>query len=153
MEAVNYFLGLVIIFAGIITGMILAFIAKEELKPGKKYILLFQKVLLSLIFVISISYSGHIALSIVLSAVLVYLFIFKFPFNDKLTYCVFGFIYFMFANNFKLIIPLSVMMFLYGFPTGSLIAETDEDYKSVIKNITYRYIWIIIIGLALYLVI
>ena len=155
MEAVNYFLGLVLMFAGLIVGMILAFIAKEELKPGKKYISLFQKFLLAGIFIIAVVFSPHLALKIVFAGILIHLLMFRFSFNDILSYGVFGFIFFIFAGRLNLVILLSGLIFLHGLPVGSLIVEdrTKENYKTVLRNIIYRYVWIIIVGMALYVVI
>ena len=155
MEAVNHFLGLVIIFSGLIIGMVLGFIAKEELKPGRKYLELLQKFLIAAIFIISIFYSKHIALSIVLVGIIVYLILFKFSFNDIFTYGVFGFIYFIFADNLNTLILLSSLMFLHGLPIGSLMTEEmyKQGYKEIIRNIIYRYVWIIIVGMVLFWVI
>jgi hypothetical protein len=155
MEPVNYFLGLVIIFAGLIVGMILGFIAKEELKPGKKYLSLLQKFILAAVFIIAIIYSPHIALKTVLAGILVYLFIFKFSFNDIFTYGIFGFLFYVFINNLNLTLLLSSLMFLHGLPIGSLMTEEmkKQDYRSILKSIIYRYVWIIIVGMALFVVI
>ena len=116
---INQILGIMIIFIGIIIGIILGKITKEELKPGKKYILFFKNVLLAGIFVVSIAYSLNIIMSIVLVLILIYLLIFKFKFNDIIVYASFAFIYFIISKN----ILLPVLMFIYGFPTGSLMVK------------------------------
>lgn len=155
MEAVNQFLGLAVIFAGIIMGSIVALIAKEELKSGRKYFLALEKFMIAGILLLSIFFAQHTVLKIVFAAILVYLFVFKFSFNDIIIYLLFGFIYFIFANNFNILILLSSLMFLYGFPAGTMtVCENySKSYKPIIKIIVYRYIWIMIIGMALFWVI
>ena len=122
MEAINYILGLAIIFAGFAAGLILGRIAREELGLGRKYLLIFQNFLISAIFVIGAFSIQSTALRIILSAVLLYLVVFDYAFNWIIAYASFTAIYLLVPDSLNLIILLSSLMFLYGFPTGSLIA-------------------------------
>ena len=154
MEILSYIIGIIIIFAAVIAGMFLGLIAKEELKPGKKYILLLHYILLAIILVLSVYFFESNMLSIFFAAMVLYLFIFKFSFNDIIIYCVFGIIYFL-SFNTNSIIPLASLMLLYGFPVGSLLVEANPKAKLpfLIKKIIIRYIWIIPIAIILFLVI
>lgn len=129
MEAVNYSLGIAVIIAGLALGMILARIAKEELKPGKKYLLLFQNILVSAVFVSAVFSFESTFIKIILAAVLVYLVVFNYKFNWLVAYASFGFIYFSSLNNLNLVLLISALMFLYGFPTGSLIRAERMKIK------------------------
>ena len=120
MEAINYALGFAVIIAGLVMGIILGRIAKEELKPGRKYLLLFQNILLSAVFVAAVFSFESMLAKIILAAILAYLVIFDYLFNWVLAYASFGFIYFSSLNNINLIL-ISALMFIYGFPTGSLL--------------------------------
>jgi hypothetical protein len=55
MEILNIILGLVTALLGFPIGLLLALVAKEELKPGKKYFQWMQRVLLILIVIAILS--------------------------------------------------------------------------------------------------
>ena len=57
MEILNYVLALVFSFLGIFAGMLLGYIAKEELRAGKKYFIWMQNILL-ILAVIFVLYNG-----------------------------------------------------------------------------------------------
>ena len=118
---INIILGIIIIFAGIFAGYFLGLIAKEELKPGKKYLILFKRILLSAVFIIAIAYSANLAVSIIFGLILIYVLMFKSKFNDLIAYASFIIIYFVISKD----ILLPSLMFLYGLPTGSLYLVKD----------------------------
>lgn len=121
MEAINYILGFAVVISGFALGIILAKIAKEELKQGKKYFILFQTALISIIFTVAILDAQNTIFKIALAVVLVYLILFEYRLNWILSYASFAFIYFFCISDLNILILLSALMFIYGFPTGSLI--------------------------------
>ena len=60
MQLLNYSLISLISSLGLLVGMILAFTAKEELEPGKKYFQLLQKLTLLLIVIFLLNFFNDI---------------------------------------------------------------------------------------------
>jgi len=130
MEAINYILGFAVIISGLVMGIILAKIAKEELEPGRKYILIFQKALLSAIMLVSVYFSEGL-MQIFFAGILVCLFMFGSFYNEIIAYSAFVIIYVAFAAKTDMLLLLSALMFVYGFPTGSLLfSRKKTDGKS-----------------------
>jgi F0F1-type ATP synthase membrane subunit c/vacuolar-type H+-ATPase subunit K len=131
MEAINYILGLAVIFAGFAVGIILRSIAKEELEHGKKYLLLFQKTLLFAIMIISVYFSEG-WMQVLFAGILVCLCMFGSFYNEIIAYSAFVIVYFTFAGKTDMLLLLSALMFVYGFSAGSLFfscKKTDEKSK------------------------
>ena len=121
MEILNYFLALIVSFSGIFVGMLLGYIAKEELKPGKKYFIWMQNIIL-ILAAIFVLYSFH--LNIILSIIiglLITLGIIYFKPKAVIGYILLAILIFISIGNTNLFILTSSLTFLYGFPTGSLI--------------------------------
>ncbi len=121
METLNYLLALIISFSGIFVGMLLGYIAKEELKPGKKYFIWIQNIIL-IFAAIFVLYSFHlnIILSIIIGLVMT-LGILYFKPKAVIGYILLAVLIFISLGNTNLFIITSSLTFLYGFPTGSLI--------------------------------
>ena len=51
MNILNYSLAALIAYTGLFIGFMLAIMAKEEIKPGKKYFIILQRITLLLIFI------------------------------------------------------------------------------------------------------
>ena len=147
MEILSYTLTACLMFASVFIGIALAKIAKDEVKQGKKYIAVFQKILLFLIFFFAIVFSESMIARILIGVVLIYLFSSKFSFNDIIAYCSFGLIYALFSANYIIL----ALIFLHGFPAGTLLAEKCKT--SSVQNAVSRYIWIIPVAVLLFLVI
>jgi hypothetical protein len=122
---------LMLLFActGIIFGVILAMIAPEELKLGKKYFLLIKKVLFVILFFF-INYLLYIGetytLMVIFSILAIILFVIELTIWKKVyeiaNYIIFLIPYFFVGDqNSKLI--LAVLIFIYGLPTGTLIKK------------------------------
>ncbi|MBT4935917.1 hypothetical protein HOL21_01925 [Candidatus Woesearchaeota archaeon] len=111
---------------GIVFGYILACIAPEELDVGKKYFVIGQHVLYTLIVILSGYYIFQISsiACIVWILVAITFFILKMKLKNKYTevgsYIIFAVPYFINADRtFQLL--LITLIFLYGFPFGTLI--------------------------------
>ncbi|MBU0459820.1 MAG: hypothetical protein KKH52_03325 [Nanoarchaeota archaeon] len=115
-----------IVFAliGIVLGIVLGYLAKEEVHPGKKYLLGLKKFLLGLIFLL-VGYSafinGHFVLFI-LPLLLLIGFLLELKLKNKYVevgyYIVFVIAYVFFPSSL-----LASLIFLYGLPTGTLLIK------------------------------
>lgn len=153
MQLLNYSLISIISFSGLLVGMILAFTAKEELEPGKKYFFLLQKLTLLMILIFLVNFFD---IRLYLRIIIYILFIFLMTFNIKsqIIYPALAIIFFLSSKNPELFITNSILIFFYGFPTGSLFAKKLIKKKKsfVLKNIFLNYSWFVVIVIALKLV-
>jgi hypothetical protein len=154
MQLLNYSLISLISFLGLLVGMILAFTAKEELEPGKKYFQLLQKLTLLLIVIFLLNFFN---INIYLRIIIYILFIFLMTLNIKsqIIYPVLGVVFFLSLRDINLFTTNSILIFLYGFPTGSLFAKKFIKKRKlfVFKRITLNYFWFVLIAIGLKLLI
>jgi len=112
---IDYILTLIISFAGIILGGVLALIAPEELRKGEKYLKILEWTILAFI-VLSIFYFSKFFLALAISLVLIVLKIFK------KEYPALAFILLLsFFENFLFL--AGSLVFIYGFPAGTIKAK------------------------------
>ena len=132
MEILNYVLIALIVSLGLLSGRVLAWIAKEEIKPGKKYFLILQKILFCAAVVLlmyfnktNVHYTWTGAL-----VIFAYLSWFK-KIPSYVISAVLGAVLYLAAltDNFLLI---SAVIFLYGFPVGSLIKNKREIALNIV---------------------
>lgn len=126
-DAAVYFLALIVSFMGLLTGILLAFLTKEELESNRKYLVLAKKIFMGLLFgIVGLGYSGSIGI-----AVLFFLLgfgLFWFVHNPIPIYLLLGSIFFL-GWLFEGVFPLvSVLIMVYGFAEGTLVAQ---DYISL----------------------
>ena len=154
MQLLNYSLISLISFLGLLVGILLAFSAKEELKPGKKYFMWMQKIILLLILIFLLNFFN---MALYLKVIIYTLFIFLMAINIKsqIIYLVLGIIFFISSKNPELFIINSVLIFLYGFPSGSLFAKKIIKKKKsfIFKRAVLEYFWFILIAVVLKLLI
>lgn len=133
-------------------GIILAYIAKEELKIGKKYFILLQKVILTLIPSFFLFYLLKENISLLILSILMFSILIN-SYNQKIKtyyiYPVLALIFYFSSKNIDLFKIQAFLIFLYGFPTGSLLTKVkDKNYiKIVLKNISF-----IVIALFFFLI-
>jgi len=141
MEIWQYFLITIIAGLGIFCGKFLGRAAKEELKQGKKYFIYFKEVciilFLSILFII-IFINYQAAAFIYLLALVLIIFFLYFANKDLLVneinhnyinYVIFAFILFASIGNQKLFFITAALIFIYGFPTGSLLFHEKAKTK------------------------
>jgi len=147
----TYLLLLVLAFLGLFIGLLVGYFCKEELKPGMNYLnwlrhLLFIAILI-IFFVKNPSW-----LFVILIAVIIILFSLS-KNRETLYYYVLAVIFFLSwrYNGFAMMAPL---IFLYGFPLGSmhLYYNIKEKKKQVILKLFYRYAGFLINGIVLGLI-
>lgn len=126
MEILNYALVALVVSLGVLLGRVLAWIAKEEIKPGKKYFLILQKILFcAVVFLLMYFNKANVHYTWIGGLVIfAYLSWFK-KIPSYVVSAVLGAGLYLatLTENFLLI---SAVIFLYGFPAGSLIKNKKE---------------------------
>ncbi|MBU1204909.1 MAG: hypothetical protein KKE93_03315 [Nanoarchaeota archaeon] len=153
MQLINYSLISLISFSGLLIGMVLAFTAKEELEPGKKYFLLLQKLTLLLILIFLLNFF-NINLYLRITIYILFIFLMTINIKSQIIYPALAAVFFLSSKNPELFITNSILIFLYGFPTGSLFAKKliKKRKSFVLKNIFLNYFWFVIITIILKLI-
>jgi len=121
----NLILASLVAFCGIAIGIIQSIISPEEMKSGKRYFRLMQNVIIILIILISTVFQfwiGWIAVILLLR-------------KDYIDYIVLGIILAFSSYNLLLFKILAVAIFLYGFPTGSLLFHNKNKLKIALTAI------------------
>ncbi|MBI2128823.1 hypothetical protein HYU07_01155 [Candidatus Woesearchaeota archaeon] len=149
MNAIIYFSILIVSFLGLIAGAVIANMAKEELKAGRRYFSLMQDFLAVLIlFFIFEFYELNIFVIVpVLLAVFLLLFYFKnsMKYADMVIYSIFAIIFYLSSKSINLFSLEASLIFLYGLPSGSLIT------KERVKNILKMAVFILIAGVLFFI--
>jgi len=156
MDFINYSLTNIIVFFGLIIGIILAYIAKEELKDGKKYFILLQNILLAIIFFFCLFfYKTNLILTIAISLAVFFSLYFYLNTEKRqriryIDYGLLGIFFYYASKNLNLFLLQSALIFIYGFPTGSLLINIKKKnfLEIILKNISF-----IIISLVLFFII
>lgn len=146
----EFFLVSLIVGSGLIIGFILSVIAKEELKPGKRYFLPLKTVLFFAVILITSFYYFNINFLISLFVLLLSSVFFIERLQIVLMYLSFSIIYIVSYTNDGLHIIISSLIFFAGFPIGTLAAYKEK--KAFIKRILIPYILFIVIAFLRYLV-
>ncbi|MBT4804748.1 hypothetical protein HON71_01105 [Candidatus Woesearchaeota archaeon] len=133
MNLLNQVLVLLFSLTGTIFGLILALIAPEELKAGKKYFILLKRTIFAIIFFL-VNYYLYLAknyyLLIPFTILAIVLFIIEFvqkkPIYELFNYLIFVIPYFFVMDNqFHLL--LAGLIFIYGLPTGTLLRKAFKN--------------------------
>ncbi len=153
MQLLNYSLVSIISFSGLLVGMILAFTAKEELEPGKKYFLLLQKLTLLLILIFLLNFF-NINLYLRITIYILFIFLMTINIKSQIIYPALGVVFFLSSRDINLFVINSILIFLYGFPTGSLFAKKliKKKKSCVLKNIFLNYFWFVPVSIILKLI-
>lgn len=149
MNILNYSLTAIISYLGLFIGFLLAVIAKEELKPGKKYFIFLQKIILLLIFIFLVVFIdlNYILVLLILSFIIISVFKRKKEFNElPYIYIILSVIFFLSSKILNLFIIESSLIFLYGLPTGSLLTKKSkkETMINILKNVGFVIVSILI---------
>jgi len=149
MNFLNYTLTALISYLGLVVGIILAIIAKEELKKGKKYFIFLKKIILLLVFIFLIIFIelNYIILLLILPFIGIYLLKNKIDFNElPYIYIILAVIFYLSSKTLNLFIIESSLIFLYGIPTGSLLYQKDKKQSmiNILNNVVFVLIAIII---------
>ena len=137
MNAMIYFSTMIVAFCGIIAGFIVANMAKEELRPGRKYFSLMQDFLIVLMLFFLLEFYKLNILIIVPILLVVFLLLFYFKNSVKtanmVIYSLLAVIFYLSSKSINLFSLEASLIFLYGLPTGSLIS--NEKIKNILKSL------------------
>lgn len=146
---INYFLASIVVYLGLLLGIILIKLAPEEQRLGKKYFIFLKMFLFFLIISFFLLYYKANIISLVLLAFILILMLNKKIHLEKsaFTYALFGIIFYLSNKTFNLFVIESILILLYGIPNASLIfIPRKNNYKEVfIKNL-----WFFVPVLVLY---
>ncbi|MBW2982422.1 hypothetical protein KY343_06085 [Candidatus Woesearchaeota archaeon] len=121
MAILNYLLVLGLAFLGLFAGLLLGYIAKEELKPGKKYLVWLQNIILIIAAVLVLySFQLHIILFILIGILITLVLIYLQP-KAVIGYIILASLILLIMEKPNFFMLTSSLTFLYGFPAGSLI--------------------------------
>lgn len=134
MELINYALASFIVSLGVICGLVMGKMAKEELRPGKKYFAILQ----SLVIFLMVVFAVYLNLRPYITVLLAFLFLVRLHHVNILkepklvfyyiAYVVFSILFFEASRSASLII-FPVLIFIYGLPTGSLLIMRKKRIK------------------------
>ncbi|MBU0628151.1 MAG: hypothetical protein KKC75_03105 [Nanoarchaeota archaeon] len=153
MNLLNYSLAALLSYLGLFAGLLLAIIAKEELKAGKKYFIITKKVIIALIF-ISIIFLAQLKHVLILIALLIITTsLVKYSKTELVkthyTYLLFSAIFYLSSKRLELFAVSSSLIFLYGLPAGTLLSykTKKEAITNILKNVVF-----VVIAIAIYII-
>jgi hypothetical protein len=121
MEPFNFLMVFFVSLLGYLLGVGLAYIAPEELKPGKKHLQFLEKGFFVLTFLPIIYFFGQ-SFWVLLPLALMGVFLFmKFTYRAYVAFGVFLIWFFVIRANDMVILLEASAIFLYGLPVGSLL--------------------------------
>lgn len=151
MNLLSYSLAAIVSYLGLFVGFILAIMAKEEVKPGEKFLILMQKIVLLLIFIFLLIFIdlNYLLVLLILLFIVIYSFKRKKHFNEiPHIYLVLAIIFYLSSKNLNLFTIESSLILLYGLPTGTLLT-TKSKKESLLKML--RNIGFIILAIFLFI--
>lgn len=142
MDFLNYFLISLVVYLGLLIGIILSFMAKEELKQGKRYFILLHNIILGFIlFFILEFFKVNVFLSLFLPLILI---VVLFYFNEiykksYVVYVLFGIVFYFSSKNINLLLIISSLILFYGFLISSLQINFKKKnyFKILLKNLLF----------------
>lgn len=146
----DYLLTLIICFLGLFIGAVLAFMAKDELKAGRKYFILMQQILIMLIvfFVLfSFDINIYVCTTIALLALIAYYYLHNRIKTQSIHILLTVAFFTGYLNSYFAVI--ASLIFLFGLPTGSLFAENmlKKGKIVVFGKLFLNYCWFVVIAL------
>ncbi len=155
MQFINYLLTSIVAFIGIYVGVVLALIAPEELKDGRKYFVFLHSILDIAIILLALwlffSMKRYYLMGI-LVLVVIYRYFVKIGDPYVVSYMIYGGVFY-FYKDLKLFLVVTSLIFLHGLPTGTLLCGVKKKIKDKVKPFwvaTLRYIWFLLFANGLY---
>jgi len=142
MNFLNYLLVALISFLGLIAGIIIISMAKEEQRPGRKYFMVTKDIILLLIIFFLGYYLKLISIIFVLLILAVYL-LKKYKFRklkeDYLVYSILGLALFISKDMDNLFLIIASLTFIYGLIYGAVIRRKSikDNLILMLKNVGY----------------
>ena len=153
---IEYLLLLLTLFSSTFVGLLLAYIAPEELRSGKKYIFYFQTVIIILIPSLIFYFIGVDVYTISLFLLLLGLLYFKKE-DQTVSFYLMGLVAFASLSNNVLINIESTLVFILGMLVSLLYTGQYEENEKMIKpffhlfgEILLKYSLFVVLGLLPY---
>ena len=142
MEFLNYAIAAIIVALGLVCGIVLRLFTKEEMKAGKKYFIYLEHAFFAAIIALMIYFKAYYALTL-LFVIAFFAFLYKGKMKKPIpasVYIFFALLFFEASRNSAFIL-FSSLMFLFGFPAGSLIdLKKKRHTKAIISVILFLVI-------------
>jgi len=150
MNFLNYSLVALISFLGLVVGIIIISLAKEEQRPGRKYFIIAKDIVLLLIIGILGYYLKLVSLIFVFLILVIFLlkkYKFKKLKQDYLVYSILGLALFISKDIKELFLVVASSIFIYGLVYGAIVRRKSlkNNIILVLKNVGYL---VVSIGLA-----
>ena len=145
MEFLTYIFTSLIVYFGLILGGITAYMARDELKQGKKYFILMQNFILALIAAFLLYFFSISIYFMIVASLIVFfaLFLIEKSWKSYFIYPLLAVIFYLSSKSLNLFMLESTLIFLYGFPTAALFVKKKKD----ILICSLRHISFIIISI------
>ncbi|MEA3515041.1 MAG: hypothetical protein U9R34_06180 [Nanoarchaeota archaeon] len=150
MQLLNYALTALVANAGIVFGILLVYIAEEEIKPGRNYFIIMKNLMIAMVLaaVMHIFISNIILISIVSALFIALLFFIDYKIirlyfeigKNRIkiivecitriaAYALLGAAFYISSRDITYFIIVSSLALLYGFPAGSLALNNKKANK------------------------
>jgi hypothetical protein len=149
---ITYIVTALFVFCGVYVGALLAFIAPEELKPGRGYFrALMNALLVFVLLVLLYNYGANLFVLILLgvaATVFLYFTSETSPVN-QVAYFLLGVAFFFSTATMDLFIITASMIFLYGLPLGSLYVarKMKKSRRMILSDVLLNFGFFVIVAL------
>ena len=150
MESMIYILSSVLAFLGLVCGMVVAYIAKEELKLGKKYFKWLQYAITVLVLFFTMAFF-NVNLLLNIGLIILFLITIKlisFP-ESYLLYPFFAVMLYLVRIRTNTFVLICSLIFLYGFPTAAVLVDFRK--KNYVQIAGYHASFIVLAFFLLFL--
>ncbi|MDP7116068.1 MAG: hypothetical protein QF915_03335 [Candidatus Woesearchaeota archaeon] len=145
---IQYLAIIIIVFLGLLAGTFLSHIAKEELRPGKKYFVFIRNLLAAITGALLFT-KFHLIIPLVVGIVLLIVLV-NLKTTDAWLYLPASIILPIAAQNTDLLIIASSLIFLLGMVMAGLSFNVKESLKKNIKTQLAKNYYFVIIAIVLF---
>ncbi|MCH7902728.1 hypothetical protein IIC68_03165 [archaeon] len=146
MTFLTYSAAAVIAFSGVFAGAFLTFFTKEEMPTARKYFPWLQKALFLAIIAILFDFFKVNGIIMLIAFILILFMIVKKQTMNS--YPLLAIIFFLLGQGNESLFMISALIFIYGFPTGSLFAK-QKTWQATIKPVLLKYGIFLILAIGL----
>lgn len=142
MEILNYFLISLIVYIGLIAGIVISYMAKEEINPGRRYFVLAHNIILAFIlfFILEFIHANVFVTLLLPLAFVVFLFYYTETYKKSpVLYGILGGFFYISSFDINNLIIMSSLIFFYGLLIGALHVDFKEKnyFKVILKNLLF----------------
>ena len=130
-----------VVFFGLVIGVALAYIAREELATGRKHFIFLRDIIVTLAVLFLLYFYDLNRFVILFMTIIVFLTLINLRLdNDHVLYFFLSVILMLTHKDTTFFEIESILVFLYGFPAGTLFAMKHKDVRIIGKKLV-RYAW------------